>query len=282
MDIAVYSGGMEKKMTATEQRNPNTTHIDRATTEEMLAMIQIENIRSAEAVGEALPEIAKAVDAITEGLQKGGRLIYLGAGTSGRLGVLDGVECPPTYGVDRGLVFGLIAGGEDCMFRAAEGEEDSGEAGVEDLKAQKLTAADRIVGISANGNAAYVLDALAYARSVGCVTIGVTSGKDSRIAKEADIAIVTDTGPEAITGSTRMKAGSAHKMVLNMLSTCAMIKTGRVCENLMINLKPTNIKLRRRVIYIVRELTGYTEEKAIEELDKYNWVIRDVVDNKSQ
>ncbi len=267
-------------MLTTESRNPNTTHIDKATTDEMLKMIQAENINAAMAVGEVLPDIGRAVDAITEGLLQGGRLIYLGAGTSGRLGVLDAVECPPTYGVSQELVSGIIAGGDRCMFRAAEGEEDSGEAGVEDLKAKNLTPADRIVGISANGNAAYVLDALNYAKSVGCVTIGVTSGAESRIAKEADIAIVTNTGAEVITGSTRMKAGSAQKMVLNMLSTCAMIKTGKVCENLMINLRPTNVKLRRRVISIVRELCGYDEETAIAELDKYDWVIRDVVDNR--
>ncbi len=265
-------------MSKTEMRNPNTTHIDKATTADMLAMIQAENLHAAEAVGEVLPAIAEAVDAITEGLNLGGRLIYLGAGSSGRLGVLDAAECPPTYGVSRELVTGLIAGGEDCMFRAAEGEEDSGASGIADLQAKTLTPADRVVGISAAGNAAYVAEALAYARSVGCVTIGVTSNEDSRLAKESDIAIVTDTGPEAITGSTRMKAGTAQKMVLNMLSTCAMVKTGKVCENLMINLRPTNIKLRRRVISIVRELCGYDEDTAIAKLEENDWVIRRVVD----
>ncbi len=268
-------------MTMTESRNPNTKHIDKASTIEMLEMIQRENIRAAEAVGEVLDDIGRAVDAITEGLNKGGRLIYMGAGTSGRLGVLDAVECPPTYGVSRELVVGIIAGGEDCMFRAAEGEEDSGENGVADLRAMSITEADTVVGISAAGNAAYVAKALEYARSVGCKTIGITSNGDSILASEPDISIVTDTGAEAITGSTRMKAGSAQKMVLNMLSTCAMVKTGKVCENLMINLRPTNIKLRRRVISIVTELCGYDEQTAVRKLDEHDWVIRAVVDEKN-
>lgn len=264
----------------TESRNPNTTHIDKATTADMLSMIQRENLRAAEAVGEVLPAIAKAVDAITEGLEKGGRLIYLGAGSSGRLGVLDAVECPPTYGVSKELVCGLIAGGEDCMFRAAEGAEDSGKNGIADLTAKNITCTDSIVGISAAGNAEYVAEALAYARSVGCVTIGITSNIDSRLAKESDIAIVPETGAEVIAGSTRMKAGTAQKMILNMLSTCAMIKTGKVCENLMINLRPTNKKLRSRVISIVMELCGTDEETAVRKLEEHDWCISDVVGEK--
>ncbi len=264
-------------MLSTESRNPNTTHIDKATTEEMLLMIQKENERAVNAVGEALSSIAMAVDSIVDGMKQGGRLIYMGAGTSGRMGVMDATECPPTFGVGSELVSGLIAGGKECMFRAAEGEEDCGPRGVEDLKEKNIRPVDRIVGISAAGNAAYVADALAYARSVGCVTIGVTSNPHTRLAWESDIAIITETGAEVITGSTRMKAGTAQKLVLNMLSTCAMIKMGHVCENLMINLRPTNIKLRRRVISIVMELCGYDEETAIKELDTYNWVIRDVV-----
>ncbi len=265
-------------MTGTEARNPNTTHIDKASTLEMLNMIQNENIYAVEAVGKALPDIARAVDAVTEGIKNGGRLIYVGAGTSGRLGVIDAAECPPTFGVERGLVVGIIAGGAECMFRAAEGEEDSGENGVADVKALKLISADRVVGISASGNAAYVADALKYARSVGCVTVGVTSNKNNRLANESDIAIVAETGAEAITGSTRMKAGTAQKLILNMLSTCAMVKTGKVYENLMINLKPSNIKLRRRVISIVTELCKCSDDDAVKLLDKNDWVIRDAVD----
>ncbi len=265
-------------MLSTESRNPNTTHIDKATTEEMLAMIQKENLRAVDAVGEALPSIARAVDSIVDGMKQGGRLLYIGAGTSGRLGVIDATECPPTFGVSGELVSGLIAGGKECMFRAAEGEEDCGPRGVADLKEKCIRSVDRIVGISAAGNAAYVADALAYARSVGCVTIGVTSNPHTRLAMESDIAIITETGAEVITGSTRMKAGTAQKLVLNMLSTCAMIQMGYVCENLMINLRPTNQKLRNRVISIVMELCGYDEETAIRELEAHAWAIRQVVD----
>ncbi len=265
-------------MTSTEARNPNTTHIDKATTAEMLAMIQAENTRAVEAVGMVLEDIGRAVDVITEGIENGGRLIYMGAGTSGRLGVIDAAECPPTFGVDPGLVVGIIAGGRECMFRAAEGEEDSGESGVSDLSALSLSPQDRVVGISAAGNAAYVADALAYARTVGCVTVGITSNRGSRLAEESDIAIVTETGAEAITGSTRMKAGTAQKLILNMLSTCAMVKTGKVYENLMINLRPSNLKLRRRVISIVKELCGCDETEALQRLEAHDWVIRTAVD----
>ncbi len=263
---------------STESRNPNTTHIDRATSAEMLAMIQTENIRAAEAVGEVLPSIAAAVDAITAGMEHGGRLIYIGAGTSGRLGVLDASECPPTFGVSPDLVSGIIAGGRDAMFRASEGMEDSAEAGVHDLVEKRPTANDTVVGISAAGNAAYVLAALVYAKECGCTTVGITSNADSRLAREADIPIIADTGAEVIAGSTRMKAGTAQKMILNMLSTCAMIKTGKVMENLMINLRPTNEKLRRRVIRIVMELARCTEEEAIVRLDANSWEIRAAVE----
>lgn len=262
----------------TESRNPNTTHIDKASTLEMLSMIQAENVYATAIVGRALSQIEKAVDAVVDGIKEGGRLIYMGAGTSGRLGVIDAAECPPTFGVDPGLVIGIIAGGANCMFKAAEGEEDSGESGIADLSAYNITPEDRIVGISAAGNAAYVADALAYARSVGCVTIGLTANYGSRLATESDIAIVAETGAEAVTGSTRMKAGTAQKLILNMLSTCAMIQTGKVYENLMINLKPSNVKLRRRVISIVTELCGCDGEMAVELLDAHDWVIRDAVD----
>ncbi len=264
---------------STEMRNPRTTHIDRASTREMLGMIHAENAASVAAVGEVLDAVALAVDAITEGMQAGGRLLYIGAGTSGRLGVLDAVECPPTFGVSPELVSGVIAGGRECMFRAAEGEEDDGAAGVRDLSERGITERDTVVGISAAGNAAYVAEALGYARSRGAKTIGLTMNAGSRLAREADIPIVCETGAEAITGSTRMKAGNAQKMILNMLSTCAMIKTGRVYENVMINLRPTNIKLRRRVIATVMSLAAVEEEKAVAALDAAEWDIRTAVDH---
>lgn len=265
-------------MLKTEMRNPNTTHIDRASTAEILRMIQAENENAVRAVGDAMDDIARACDSVSEGMAAGGRLIYIGAGSSGRLGVLDAAECPPTFGVSPELVCGIIAGGHDCMFRAAENAEDNGAAGVRDLLAKNLTANDRVVGISAAGNAAYVADALAAARAAGCTTIGVTSNADSRLAREADIPIVVDTGAEAITGSTRMKAGTAQKLITNMLSTCAMIRQGNVYENLMINLRPTNEKLRRRVISIVCEILSCGEEEAVRRLDAHGWVIRDAVE----
>ncbi len=265
-------------MLSTEQRNPRTTHIDRASTAEMLAMIQEENFVAVQAINEALPQIEKAVDAIVDGMKKGGRLIYIGAGTSGRLGIMDAAECPPTFGVSSELVMGIIAGGEKCMVDASEGAEDSAEAGALDVRKKGIKTCDCVVGISAAGGAAYVLAALDEAKSSGATTIGLTSNPESKLAKKADIAIVTQTGAEPITGSTRMKAGTAQKLVLNMLSTCAMIQTGKVYENLMINLKPTNEKLRKRVISIVCEITGCTEAQAIERLDACNWSIRDVVE----
>lgn len=265
-------------MSRTEARNPYTTHIDKCSTEEILLHIQRENENAAKAVREAIPAITKACDAIEAGMRKGGRLIYIGAGSSGRLGILDAAECPPTYGVPRETVVGIIAGGPDCMFRASENAEDGGEAGVRDIAKQNLTPEDSVVGISAAGNAAYVADALAYARSVGCVTIGVTSNAGSRLDRESDISIVADTGPEVVTGSTRMKAGTAQKMITNMFTTCVMIRLGHVYENMMINLKPSNIKLRKRVISIVCEIQKCDEEAAIQALDANEWSIRKAVD----
>ena len=258
-------------------RNPATTHIDRMTTAEMAACIQRENENAAHAVGEALPAIEKACDCIAERLACGGRLIYIGAGSSGRLGVLDAVECPPTYGVPQSMVTGIIAGGPKCMFQAAEREEDSAENGVRDLQAQNLTAKDTVVGISAAGNAAYVVSALNAAKEIGCVTISLSSNPESRIGAIADIPIFVDSGPEVVTGSTRMKAGNTQKMVLNMISTCAMVKTGKVYENLMINLQPTNTKLRQRVIGIVSQICEVDEETALQFLEENEFVIRDAL-----
>ncbi len=261
-------------MLATEMRNPRTMGIDKANTAEMLQLIQNENLYAVQAVGNAIPQIEKAVDAIVAGMNNGGRLIYVGAGTSGRLGVLDAAECPPTFGVSPDLVCGIIAGGEKCMTSASEGAEDSAEAGSRDILEKKITSADCIVGISAAGGAAYVLAALEEAKRLGATTIALTSNQGSKLSKCADIVIVTETGAEAITGSTRMKAGTAQKLVLNMLSTCAMIQTGKVYENLMINLRPSNEKLRKRVISIVCEILGCDSEEAINRLDACGWSIR--------
>ena len=269
-------------MHKTEMRNERTTYIDRASTTEMLAMIQEENYNAVRAIEAAMPSIARAVDAISERMKEGGRLIYMGAGTSGRLGVMDAAECPPTYGVSADAVSGIIAGGMDRMYSAAEGAEDSSEAGTSDIKAKNITKFDTVLGISAAGNAAYVADALEYARSVGALTVGLTCNEDSRLGREPDISIVTDTGAEAITGSTRMKAGSAHKMVLNMISTAVMVKAGHVYENMMINVRPTNVKLRRRVISIVEEIMHCDEAGAVEFLEAHGWSIRAVVDSEKK
>lgn len=264
-------------MRKTEMRNPRTMHIDRASTAEMLAMIQHENEVATASVGAALPAIGTVIDALVPRLRAGGRLFYLGAGTSGRLGVLDAVECPPTFGVPPTLVQGILAGGYERLVTAAEGAEDRAEDGEADVRAVGLGPLDTLVGISAAGGAAYVLAAIAYAREVGALTVGLTSNADSPLATAADMAIVTDTGAEAITGSTRMKAGTAHKLVLNMLSTCAMIQLGHVYENLMINLRPTNEKLRHRVISIVCDITGCDEAEAVARLDRSEWSIREAV-----
>ena len=265
-------------MLKTEQRNPKSTHIDKMSTLDMVKLMSEENYVAVKAVEDAAQSIAEAVDAIAFSMENGGRLYYIGAGTSGRLGVLDASECPPTFGVSADLVSGIIAGGYDCLVKASEGGEDSYENGILDVK-DRLRAGDVIVGISAAGGAKYVLGALEWAKANGCVTVGVTSNADSLLAKNADIAIFTDTGAEVITGSTRLKAGTAQKLVLNILSTAAMIKTGRFYENLMINLLPTNEKLRKRVISIVCEIKNISENEAIALLEANEWSIRKSVES---
>jgi len=249
-------------MLPTEQRNPKTTHIDKASTPEILQMIHAENQRSVDAVGEALPMIEAAVNAVTAALRDGGRLIYVGAGTSGRLAAVDASECPPTFGVDYELVSAVMAGGTNAFFRAAENQEDAGAAGVQAMHDKHLQSCDVVMGISASGNADFILEALKYAKSVGCTVLSLSSNPDAKIGKVADFPIFTDTGAEVITGSTRMKAGNAQKMVLNMISTAAMIQTGKVYENMMINLRPTNKKLRERMITIVCDITGVDRTEA--------------------
>lgn len=265
-------------MNATEQRNPRTMHFDREDTLTMCRLMNDENRRSVDAVEEALPQIAKAVDAVTAAFEAGGRLIYVGAGTSGRIATADAAECPPTFGADYEQVQAILAGGERVMLRAAEGEEDSATQGRDDLLAKNITANDVVMGISASGNAAYVVSALETAKAHGCTTVSLSSNPDTKIGQVADIVIVTPTGPEVITGSTRLKAGNAQKMVLNMITTCAMTKTGKVYENLMINLRPTNVKLRRRVIGIVQDICGIDETAAEALLNAHGFNIRAAVE----
>ncbi len=262
---------------ATETRNPQTTHIDRASTAEMLRMINDENMNSVRAVDAALEQIAPVVDAAADALSRGGRIVYVGCGTSGRIAVADAAECPPTYGVDYNTVIAIIAGGERTLVHAAEGEEDSAEKGREDLLARNITADDIVIGISASGGAAYVASALQTAKEIGCVTASLASNPDCLIGKIADYPITADTGAEVITGSTRMKAGNAQKMILNMISTCAMVKTGKVYENLMINLRPTNIKLRARMISIVSDICEIGAEEAEALLEANRFVIREAI-----
>ena len=266
-------------MLKTEMRNPNTMGIDKMKTEEILRTMNEENRRVNEAIEEAIPQIALATDAISHSIQNGGRIFYIGAGTSGRLGVCDAAECPPTFGVSPELFTGIIAGGARCMFRAAEGEEDDPNQSIVDLTAAGLKKGDVVVGISASGSAAYVIAAMQHARKIGATAVSITNNPDTPLSAAADIAICADTGPEVITGSTRMKAGTAQKIILNMLSTTAMVHCGHVYENLMINLKPSNKKLHRRVINIVTEILECDAEAAEVLLEANEWNIRRAVES---
>ena len=236
---------------ATEQRNPRTTHIDELSTLEMVKLINSEDHKVAEAVEAVCPQIAKAVDVIAEKLREGGRLIYVGCGTSGRLGILDAVECPPTYSTEPEMVQGLIAGGMPAIYKAVEGAEDDRELGAEDLKGIRFSEKDVLVGIAASGRTPYVLGAMEYAKKLGAPVIGVSCCPGSQVDEAADIGIAPTPGPEVVTGSTRMKSGTAQKMILNMLSTGAMIRLGKVYGNLMVDVKPSNEKLIRRCVSIV-------------------------------
>ncbi|WP_053831607.1 N-acetylmuramic acid 6-phosphate etherase [Paraclostridium bifermentans] len=246
----------------TESRNQNTLNIDKVSTLEMVKMINEEDKKVANAIEIELPQIAEAIDGIVERMQKGGRLIYIGAGTSGRLGILDASECPPTYGVSEELVQGLIAGGQEAIFRSKEGAEDSKELAVLDLKDKHLNENDTVVGIAASGRTPYVIGGLEYANEIGALTISVTCNADSQVAKEAKIAISPVVGAEVVTGSTRLKSGTAQKLVLNMLSTGSMIKMGKVYGNLMVDVKATNEKLVERSKKIVCEATGVSFKEA--------------------
>lgn len=252
----------------TERRNPYTLDIDKVSSQEMCMLLNEEDKKAAVAVRNVLPQIAKAVDEIAARLARGGRLFYIGAGTSGRLGILDAVECPPTYSTDPEMVQGIIAGGYPAIFKAQEGAEDSLMLAQEDLKAKNLTAKDCVVGIAASGRTPYVAGGLEYADKIGALTIAVSCCKNALISAKARIAIEALTGPEAITGSTRMKAGTAQKMILNMLSTCTMIKLGKVYSNLMVDVKASNKKLEERACHIVMEATDCTYEQAQEVLAK--------------
>lgn len=255
------------KTLATETINQSSINIDILPTIEKLKIINEEDHKVAEAIGQELPVIAKAVDAITLSMKQGGRLIYMGAGTSGRLGILDAVECPPTYGVDYNTVVGLIAGGKEAFIKAQEGIEDQESAGFADLKGITLTEKDIVCGIAASGRTPYVIGGLKYANSIGCTTIAIACNKNSVISNYADIKIEISPGPEVISGSTRMKAGTAQKLILNMLSTTAMINLGKVYKNLMVDVKTSNEKLQARAKKIIMEATEVDFSTASEYLE---------------
>ena len=259
---------MKLNQIRTEQRNPRTEHIDQLSTYDMVKLINQKDAAVSLAVGRQLHPIAQAVDAIAHALSNGGRLTYSGCGTSGRLGILDAVECPPTYSTDPDLVVGLIAGGQTAIFRAVEGAEDNRALGKQDLQGIHFTGRDILVGLAASGRTPYVLGALAYAHECGATTVAVTCCPGSQADQAADIGIAVDVGPEVITGSTRMKSGTAQKMVLNMLSTGAMIRLGKVYGNLMVDVKPSNEKLICRCKSIVRTATGTDEATAAAALEQ--------------
>lgn len=256
----------------TETRNPASVEIDQLSTLEMLRVINQEDQQVALAVGQLLPEIARAVDAIAAAFGKGGRLVYIGAGTSGRLGILDASECPPTYGVSAEQVIGLIAGGHKAILQAVENAEDDAELGARDLKNIQFCANDVLVGIAASGRTPYVLGAMAHASAVGATVCSISCNPGSPLARAADISMVAVVGPEIVTGSSRMKAGTAQKLILNMLSTGAMIRTGKVYGNLMVDVEATNAKLVERQKRIVMEATDCERavaERALAQADNH-------------
>lgn len=264
----------KKMLPVTEQENPNTINIDQVSTLEAIRLINNEDKKVAVAVEKVLPEIALAIDKIVERLQNGGRLFYAGTGTSGRLGVLDASEIPPTYGVSYELVQGIIAGGYDALYKATEASEDNREAGKTDLQNRGFTNKDALIGIAASGRTLYTIGALDFARELGSFTACITCVPDSAITKSAEIAIVAVVGAEAVTGSTRMKAGTAQKMILNMISTAAMIRLGYVKGNRMTNVKSSNIKLKERSVRILMAETDLDENSAQNLLTLANYDLR--------
>ena len=251
----------------TEARNEATKKIDQVSTLEMVTLINQEDQKVAQAIEKVLPQIAAAIDAAAERFKKGGRLIYCGAGTSGRLGALDAIELTPTYSVSPERAFGILAGGEKAMYQAIEGAEDSKELAIEDLTQHQLTARDVVIAIAASGRTPYAVSAIEYGKKVGALTISVTCNNQSPMNQLAEIGIAPIVGPEVITGSTRMKAGSAQKMVLNMFSTGIMVKVGNIYQNLMVNVQPTNEKLIQRATNIIKEAAEIEESQAKEYLE---------------
>ncbi|WOP20293.1 N-acetylmuramic acid 6-phosphate etherase [Raineyella sp. LH-20] len=257
-------------MSTTEAHNPRTRELDTMSIHEFLTVMNDEDHRVPDAVRAAIPAIERAVREISGRLRAGGRLIYLGAGTSGRLGVLDAAECPPTFGTDPRLVIGLIAGGTPALTTAIEGAEDSAQLAADDLTAIDLSAADAVVGIAASGRTPYVIGGLDHARSLGAATVSIACNPGAAVSRHAEVAIEVDNGPEVLTGSTRLKAGTSQKLVLNMISTATMVQLGKVYGNLMVDVRPTNEKLLDRALRIIVDATGCdraTAQAAFQEAD---------------
>ena len=250
------------KSLVTEERNPNTLNLDKLSTLDLVTTIQQEDFKVAQAVNAALPQISQAVDMASEKLKHGGRMFYFGAGTSGRIGLLDAAECPPTFGVEDSMVQAFLAGGKEAMFKAVEAAEDNYELGAQDANQAKITNNDIVIGIASSGRTPYVVGALKRAKEIGASTVAIVNNENSDLSKVCDITILANVGPEALTGSTRMKSASAQKMILNLLSTCTMVRLGKVYENLMIDLKPTNLKLRERAITIISMLANVSRHDA--------------------
>ncbi|THE13800.1 N-acetylmuramic acid 6-phosphate etherase [Bacillus timonensis] len=261
----------------TEMRNDNSVSIDQMSTREILKTINDEDKTVASRVEAVLPEIAASVEIVYESLLNGGRLFYVGAGTSGRLGILDAVECPPTFRTPPELVQGIMAGGSRALVEAVEGAEDDPHLAARDLSAKKLDHDDVVVGIAASGRTPYVVGALQYAKQIGAKTICLSSNQDSIISRYSDIAIEVMTGPEVITGSTRMKAATAHKLILNMITTSSMIKLGKVYENLMVDVNASNVKLKERAKNIVSTITNEPYPKVEEILEMTNYEVKPAI-----
>ncbi|PGY06793.1 N-acetylmuramic acid 6-phosphate etherase [Bacillus sp. OV166] len=265
------------ELLTTESRNEQSMQIDTASPIDILRIMNEQDQLVALAVKDVLPDVEAAVQFVFESFKNGGRLIYLGAGTSGRLGVLDAVECPPTFSTDTEMVQGIMAGGEGAFLKAVEGAEDQPDLGVADLKELGLTKDDTVIGIAASGRTPYVIGALRYARSIGAKTVALSCNKNAAISKEADQSIEVIVGPEVLTGSTRLKSGTAHKMILNMISTSSMILLGKAYENLMVDVHVSNQKLKERAIGIIRKITGVSYEQALETLEASNLQVKTAI-----
>lgn len=265
------------KKLETEQNNPNSVKIDQSSTREMLNIINDEDAKVSEIVKKEIPTITKLVDSAYDSLKNGGHLFYVGAGTSGRLGILDASECPPTFGVSHELVQGVIAGGEKAILKAQEGMEDLPEEGEKDLIDRRLTDKDIVIGIAASGRTPYVIGALNYAKSIGASTGSISCVSQSKLSEASDIGVEVVTGAEVITGSTRLKAGTAQKMVLNMISTGVMIKLGKVYQNYMVDLSPSNKKLVTRAKGMIQDITGVDVDRASELYERSNGHVKTAI-----